>query len=69
MGFAMKHPVQVFEKKSTTTGCPLLIIASNWSLDSSCVARVRKRKNQIPISSKSTINGPMLTNLLLNEAL
>jgi hypothetical protein len=59
MGFAMKHPVQVFEKKSTITGCPLLIIASKWSLDSSSVARVRRTKNQIPIIISSTINGAM----------
>lgn len=63
MGFAIKQPVQAFEKKSTTTGCPPLIIVSNSAFEPRGVARVRSSKNQTAISN-SMKNRPFTTDLL-----
>jgi hypothetical protein len=56
--FATKHAVQVLEKKSATTGCPPAINSSNWSFDSSGLARVRRMKNQMAIRKRIAMNGP-----------
>jgi hypothetical protein len=66
MGFAIKQAVQALEKKSTTTGCPALMIVSKWSFEVSGVDRVRSRKNQTAINTRNAINGP-LTKVLLGQ--
>ena len=64
MGFARKQPVQVFEKKSTTTGFPDEIIVSKLAFESRGVARVRRTNTHTANISKSRISGPVFNGYL-----